>query len=573
MRLISKSFAVAGLAFAMLACGSGDSSSDGTDTSEVRGISNQEALADFDEIVTSFRGLYGAMARKEQRYGFKFDDLASEYRGRIQRAHSEAEYRGIFQEFISRFMDAHVSLSMELVSDNSHAFRLPVSVMPIEDTFVVYSVGPSVGDAVKIGDELVSIDGKSSKDVAGGFLKYVGIPNGKAAAHVAAARITSRPVYASKGLKDGALAKLRLRGADGIERNASVPWGEVAHLLPPIPPAPQAGKSGPKNMVASSLTAAEVTTAELSKLGARVPFFMTDAVKGQLGITDEVKPSAAALAKFGVTADQAAQVNYFAANYAVAGKKVLLLRVPDYEPQDENAALGYIRALFDDQASQVDGLVLDETHNPGGSISFAFGVVSLLAKATVNSMVQEMHADRLWIQSFADASNQVAPFDPAFAAALMDDAHSIDDAYSHHKTVSAPIPIFEPTPTLDADPAHWTKPFIMLTDELSVSCADFVPLLVQANHLGPLFGQRTMGGGGNVEQVATLTNTQGQLNISRGLGTVFDPNGMYPDARFIEDNGVTPDVTYTHTLVDFRAGYLNFVNAFNATIVAQLARP
>jgi hypothetical protein len=75
-----------------------------------------------------------------------------------------------------------------------------------------------------------------------------------------------------------------------------------------------------------------------------------------------------------------------------------------------------------------------------------------------------------------------------------------------------------------------------------------------------------MGGGGNVEQVATLTNTQGQLSISRGLGTVFDPTGAYPDARFIEDNGITPDTTYSHTLADFRAGYVAYVNAFNAVV-------
>ena len=79
-----------------------------------------------------------------------------------------------------------------------------------------------------------------------------------------------------------------------------------------------------------------------------------------------------------------------------------------------------------------------------------------------------------------------------------------------------------------------------------------------------------MGGGGNVEQVATLTNTQGQLSISRGLGTVFDPTGAYPEARFIEDNGVTPDVSYAYTLADFRAGYVAYATAFNAEFSKQL---
>ncbi len=574
MKLFSTPLAAVGLAFAVAACGSSDSQSDGTDESELRGISNAEALADFDQITASFRGLYGAMVRKEKKYGFKYDALVSDYRSRVQRARTEAQYRGIFQEFISRFQDAHVSLSMELVNDNSHAFRIPLGVMPVEDTFVVYRVGAAAGDQVKVGDELLAIDGKSPKDLAAGFLKYVGTPNALSSAHIAAARLTSRSVYLSKGIKNGAPAKLRLRGADGVERDGIVAWAEAPHLLPPLPPPPQAGKSGPRTMTAASSLTAEVTREELGKMGARVPFFMTDAVKASLGITAEVKPSAVALAKFGLTPDVAAQIDYFAATYTLNGKKVLLFRLPDYTPADGGAALNYIRALFDEQQSQVDALVVDETHNPGGSVAFAFGVVSLLAPKTVNSMVQQMHGDRLWIQSFADASNQVAQSDPndPLVAVFMKDAHLVDDAYSAKKPLSVPLPMFTATPTLDPDAAHWTKPFMMLTDELSVSCADFVPLLVQANGLAPLFGQRTMGGGGNVEQVATLTNTQGQLSISRGLGTVYDPTGVYPESRIIEDNGVTPDVSYSHTLADFRAGYLAYVTAFNASLTQQLSK-
>jgi hypothetical protein len=99
-----------------------------------------------------------------------------------------------------------------------------------------------------------------------------------------------------------------------------------------------------------------------------------------------------------------------------------------------------------------------------------------------------------------------------------------------------------------------------------------VPLIVQANGIAPIFGQRTMGGGGNVEQVTTLQNTQAVLNLSRGLGTVYDPTGAYPDSRFVEDNGVTPDISYSHTLSDFRAGYVGYVAAFNAALVPP-ARP
>jgi C-terminal processing protease CtpA/Prc len=569
-----KPSAVAALGLVLMACSASPSADPQSSTSDLRSISTAEALADFDQISASFRSLYGALARKEARYGFSFEAIVTEYRSRVERATSEAEVRGLFQEFVSRFNDAHVSLSAELVSDDSHAFRLPFSVMPIEDTYVVYAVDPALGAQapIKVGDEVLSIDGTATSDLIAQFSKYVGVPNALTRKHMAALRLTSRSIYLSANIRAGAAAGVEVRSASGDRKVVSLPWSEVPHLLPPVAHVPQAGMSTTKTLTAVSSSAAEATTAELTKMGARVPFFMTDAVKTALGVSAEVKPSATALAKYNLAPAVASAIDYFAVTYPLNGKKVLLVRLPDYEPADSDGALNYFRALFDDQLPLVDGLIFDETHNPGGSLDFASGVVSLLAKSRANGMVQEMHADRMWIQSFVDNATQVRQADPNDPAAAFFDqnARLVDDAYSANKQLSAPLSFF-PTTTIDADAAHWAKPVMMLADELSVSCADFVPLLFKANGVGRLFGQTTMGGGGNVEEVATLTNTRTKLNLSRGLGTVFDPTGAYPEANFIEDNGVSPNITYSHTLADFRAGYVGYVNAFNAAFSDQLA--
>jgi hypothetical protein len=106
----------------------------------LRPLTTEEALADFDQIVASFRTVYGALERKEQRYGFKLDELAEQYRARIAETRSEPEAQAVGVEFISRFKDAHVGLVTSLVSDDSHELSLPFAVMPIEDTYVVYAV-------------------------------------------------------------------------------------------------------------------------------------------------------------------------------------------------------------------------------------------------------------------------------------------------------------------------------------------------------------------------------------------------------------------------------------------------
>jgi hypothetical protein len=47
------------------------------------------------------------------------------------------------------------------------------------------------------------------------------------------------------------------------------------------------------------------------------------------------------------------------------------------------------------------------------------------------------------------------------------------------------------------------------------------------------------------------------------LFTTFRPDGQYPDSVFVENNGVTPDLEYTHTVQDFREGYKNYFEAFS----------
>lgn len=545
---------------------------------ELRSLTKEEALADFDQLTATFRGYYGALERKEARYGFRFDDLARDFRGRVERATGgDAEYQGIFVEFVSTFRDAHISLSPQfvgdsaLVSDDSHSFRIPVYVMPVENTFVVYYVGAEAAGQVKIGDEVLAIDDVAPETLMQQYMKYSGTPNPLAARHFAAARLTGRSAYTAAGLRAGAPANLRLRGADGQERTATVSWTESAHAVPPLAATPRIGTSTPETMAALSPIADEVIHAELGRMGARTPFFMTEAVKAELNI-QQVKPSEQALTASGVDAATAAKVAYFAGTYMLDGKKVLLVRIPDYMPQNMQAAFVWLAVLLQEQQPNVDALVVDQTHNSGGALFFAEAVASLLTPRAINNYVQQIHADRMWILQYASIADRVRPQNPQMADEILAQASKIDAAYSAHRPLTEPMPMLGGETTLQPEQeVHWTKPMLMLVDELAVSCGDIVPGLMKWNHVAPLFGQTTMGGGGNVEEVATLTNTRWTLNLSRGLGVIWDPTGAFPDATYIEDNGVTPDITYSHTLSDFRAGYVGYVRAFNAEISRQIA--
>jgi C-terminal processing protease CtpA/Prc len=272
-------------------------------------------------------------------------------------------------------------------------------------------------------------------------------------------------------------------------------------------------------------------------------------------------------------------VRFSAFVYEHAGQRILLLRVPDYGLPTENTfddPINYLRALFFEQASRVDGLIYDQTHNPGGSLEFGERILAQLASKPIHGAVQQMHADRVWIEQYVGAAQEIRAAsdeaDPPQALELEADAHQIDIAYSTGQSLSQPLPLAGFGTTIEPDDYRWTKPFIVLADELSASMGDVVPLLVKTNHMAPIFGQRTTGAGGTVEPVTALSSSRMVVYLSRGLVTAFDPTGEYPEENFIEDLGVTPDIEYSHTLADFRAGYVGYVRAFSDALVDEIHR-
>jgi C-terminal processing protease CtpA/Prc len=113
----------------------------------------------------------------------------------------------------------------------------------------------------------------------------------------------------------------------------------------------------------------------------------------------------------------------------------------------------------------------------------------------------------------------------------------------------------------------WTKPRLVLIDELAGSCADIFPMLIKENHLAPLFGRRTIGLGGNVEGFGPLTNSQATLSLTRGLFTTHQDDETYATADFVENNGVEPDIEHVITAADFRSGFIGYVTHFSDVIV------
>jgi hypothetical protein len=114
---------------------------------------------------------------------------------------------------------------------------------------------------------------------------------------------------------------------------------------------------------------------------------------------------------------------------------------------------------------------------------------------------------------------------------------------------------------------RYTKPILMLINELDFSGGDFMPAMMQDNKRAILFGARTSGAGGFVSQ-ASFPNNNGIVGFSYTGSIAERPETLLK----IENLGVTPDIVYSLTVDDLQNGYQSYKNAVNEAVQTLLKK-
>jgi Peptidase family S41 len=198
--------------------------------------------------------------------------------------------------------------------------------------------------------------------------------------------------------------------------------------------------------------------------------------------------------------------------------------------------------------ASTDGLLVDVMRNPGGTVSFVEAVAQRLIPTPFNTIGFEIRATAAWLFSFAAQLtnarlNPSTP--PVILANLEANFNEVFGAFNEMRGRSAPVSL-NATGSLQLVPVAgaYTKPIMMLTDELSASGADMLPAIFQSNYRWPLFGWRTMGAGGSVVGFSGPAFTESFFRITvslmNRLHVVNTPD--FPPAPYIENIGVRPDI-------------------------------
>ncbi len=219
-------------------------------------------------------------------------------------------------------------------------------------------------------------------------------------------------------------------------------------------------------------------------------------------------------------------------------------------------------------------LVFDTTNNTGGNLFFMYAILSLLTDKPLDLPTQSEIIIQEDVYHSAVTYNQLSrispeeiegtlsgyPFTKREVELIKNYSLEIINSWKAGKRFTDPIYLVgidrvQPHPSV-----NYTKPLIILMNELNLSCGDFFPAILKDNGRATLFGQRTGGAGGYVKSYSHASQF-GVEHFSLTASIAYRTSG-----NPIENLGVVPDIQQEITKKDILNNYQDYIQALNIEV-------
>jgi C-terminal processing protease CtpA/Prc len=201
-----------------------------------------------------------------------------------------------------------------------------------------------------------------------------------------------------------------------------------------------------------------------------------------------------------------------------------------------------------------DGLVIDQDHNCGGSVDFMHDLASLLTTKPFTPIQFHLLANKSEYLSFKKWLDELSPFTLEHQQAKFL-TEKIKKHWMQGDELTDLLSINGQSVYFPHHQTRYTKPIVVLIDQMAGSGGDAFPALLQGIGRAKLFGTTTMGAGGHVEDQPALPFS--------GLATSMTKSLFYrPDGVPVENQGAVPDRVYQITTYDFVNGYQAYQEAY-----------
>jgi len=498
-----------------------------------------------------------------------------------------AQSRIILKNFIYAMKDYHTSISFV----STEAATLPISIKGTDSKFYIVYIDrtklPESAFPYHIGDEVVSFGGKATKDAVAAVQAEVPAAIASTDKALAEMYLTKRTGARGYVIPQGPISLEILPAGAKATQTFQMIWDYTPEKVDPRGTVSRGPNPFPV-LPALNEDVTEVAPTKADKVKIFRPMMNVKLDDGAAPVTPTPNPydlggKTSFTPALGAQVWKSADSDIFDAYvYKEAGGKLVgYIRIPQYEVDSYPKAIaefGRDIALFE---STTDSLIVDQVNNPGGSVFYMYGLASMLATQPMQTALHRM--------SITQADVEAALVQIQQLAAVKTDA-DVQKLVTPDQTDGFPVGYEFARFTLDYDrfivnqwndgrkltdafwiggvdqinPAetHYTKPILLLINNLDFSGGDFFPALMQDNKRVTIMGSRTSGAGGYVNDVPVPNNVG--INAFRCTESIAERVNLNP----IENLGVTPDVPYVMTENDFANNYADYVKAIKAEIVS-----
>jgi hypothetical protein len=559
-------------------------------------------LASLYQVASIFAEQYAPLDFKKERFHL---DLKREYDAAkaailADPAITTRGYQDILAKLVASMRDYHVSISF----NSTESSKLPFQVAGAEGRYYLTHIDreklPKEVFPFQMGDEVVALDGRTTADAVKAIAGAMTSNTAQTDMRMAELFLTNR--RRARGDTDipKGTAEVVIR-SKGKFYKVRMPWDYTPELVPQDVPLRNAGLLEPEGLGGAPAAAP-------SSLIHSVGEAFSNAVHPLIDLFSDIRAEAADdnafmigsrksfVPRLGQVLWRTGDDSHFDAYIFKdkSGRKMGYIRIAAYDG-DYKEVQEFAKIAEKFQA-EVEGLVIDQVNNPGGSVFYLYALASHLTGKPLTTphhrlIVGEADAQQsaeLLLKVLRDSKKPAAaqakvkklkadeeppnaggyPITAKFMNLMIRSAQFILKEFKSGKRLTDLIHI---SGVDDIDPApkeseRFTKPILLLTNALDFSGGDFFPAIMQDNQRATILGVRTAGAGGVVKPYAVS-----QFGIARlsATGSLAQRANGQP----IENLGVTPDIPYEITAKDLRTGFAQYRWKILKALDAMLAAP
>lgn len=282
-----------------------------------------------------------------------------------------------------------------------------------------------------------------------------------------------------------------------------------------------------------------------------------------------------------VVSKVASSVPFHAYVFTTPSKRTVgYIRISDYYggTAGPSAAAKEFQNLIEKFEEETDALVIDQVDNPGGEVLYMYALASMLTNKPLKvpkhrelltqddvmeciSKLKEYKKMGKKKSKKEDSDKTISgyPVNSELIKNLSSYCQFIISEWNAGHLFTAPVCIYG-IQTLQNSKTHYTKPILILVNEMSLSCGDLFPAMMQDNKRAVVFGTKTAGAGGCIIN-------QSHANLF-GMKEYVVTCSMAQrlDESTIENLGVTPDIIYNITEDDLQNDFLGYADAVQKAI-------